>query len=86
MCGEEHPLFNRRPPTPIRNGAGWVGLGWGEPAVNCDHNPASLDYLVRKLLKLPRYIDAKPLGGVKIYHELELGRLLNRQIGGFGAL
>jgi len=33
-----------------------------------------------------RHCEAKCLGGLKIDNQLELGGLLNRQVGGFGAL
>src|SRR5215217_8260725 len=46
----------------------------------------SFDHLVGKLLKLPRYVDAKRLGSSEIDHKFELGRLFDRQIGGLGAL
>jgi hypothetical protein len=39
---------------------------------------ALFDHLVGALLKLQGYIEAKRFGGLKVYHQFELGRLLHR--------
>jgi hypothetical protein len=42
------------------------------------------DHLVGELLKLQWDIEAERLCSLEIYDQLEFGRLLNRQIGGYG--
>src|SRR6266403_1448292 len=57
-------------------------------SVSC-HNrksPRSFDHFVSELLKLQRDIEAECLCRLEIDHQLELGRLLDWQIGGLGAL
>ena len=43
--------------------------------------PASFDYLIGPGEEHRRHVDAERLGGLEIDHQLELGRLLNRQFG-----
>src|SRR5262252_5089228 len=45
----------------------------------------SLDHLIRAQYKTGRNLIADRLSGLKIDHQLELGRLLDRKIGGLGA-
>jgi hypothetical protein len=53
----------------------------------CDERRgASFDDLVGQCEQLGRYNEAKRLRGLKIDHQLEFGRLLDRQIAGFFAL
>src|SRR5262249_13319853 len=44
---------------------------------------ASFDDLIGDLLKMHRYVETERLGSFEVDHQLELGRLLDRQIGGF---
>src|SRR3984893_12375366 len=50
------------------------------------HSPALLDHLVGAGEDRWRDGQAERLGGLEIDHQLECGRLLDRQIGGLGAL
>jgi hypothetical protein len=43
--------------------------------------PASFDYLIGPSEEHRRHVDAERLGGLEVDYQLELGRLLNRQIG-----
>src|SRR5258705_11695355 len=47
-------------------------------------SPRSFDHFVGELLKLQRHIEAECLCCLEIYHQLEFGRLLDRQISGRG--
>src|SRR6266851_796904 len=46
----------------------------------------SLDHLIRPLQERRRDRQAEGLGGLEVDHQLELGGLLHREIGGLGAL
>lgn len=50
------------------------------------HSPALLNYVIRPGQDRWRDGDAKRLGGLKVDHELELGRLLYRKVGAIGTL
>src|SRR5258708_3399080 len=49
------------------------------------HGPLLFNHLVGAGAQARRYIDAEGLGGNQIDHEIELGRLLDLQVGGLGA-
>src|SRR5689334_9461403 len=50
------------------------------------HSPVLLDYLVGAYQQRLRHRDAKFVGGLQVDDQLEGRRLLDRQIGGLGAL
>src|SRR5258708_33171388 len=49
------------------------------------HGPLLFNHLVGAGAQARRYIDAEGLGGNQIDHEIELGRLLDLQVGGVSA-
>jgi len=44
-------------------------------------SPRSFDHLVGALQQRCRHFDAERLGGLEVYDQFELGRLLDRQVG-----
>src|SRR5262245_45511881 len=58
---------------------------WHADAARGQSTP-SLDHLVGKGEKAVRHREAERLGGLNIDNQLELGRLLHRQLGWLGAL
>jgi hypothetical protein len=57
-----------------------------EAAVSrCSKLPELLDQIVSALLKQRRYVEPERLRSLEVQHQLELGRLLDWQIGWFFA-
>jgi hypothetical protein len=44
------------------------------------------DHLVGERAQLERHVEAERLGGLEVDHQLELGRLRDRQVGGLFAI
>lgn len=61
-----------------------VGLPQRQPITGRPAGGASLDHLVGAREQGRRKIDRQRLCGIKINHQLELGRLHNRQLGDLG--
>jgi integrase len=63
----------------------WAGLAPADRASFAWRLPL-LDHLVGALLEEPRHVDPERLRRLEIDHELDLGRLLDRDVGGPSAL
>ena len=66
-------------------GLTWAGLAPADRASFAWRLP-SFDHLVGAASSVERHVEAERLGGLEVDDELELGRLLDRQVGRFLAL
>ena len=69
-----------RPPSALRGAGAARGLGWKRGP------PAPLDHLIRPQQQRRRDRQAERLGGLEVDDQLELGRLLDGEVGGLRAL
>src|SRR6266851_1949538 len=84
-CGSTTALWRSRPlPTPPRPGSPTPSRCG--TAGTCRSHESSLDHLVNPGKNRWRHDEAERLGGLEIDHQLGFDRLLNRHVGGVGAL